>query len=88
MIQLYGRQPSGNSYKERLLMALLRVPYREIEIPLAAGGRNQVDKAYYALNPRRQVPTLVDGDTVLWGSTAILVYLAALRLVRNLVALR
>jgi glutathione S-transferase len=77
MIELYGRQTSGNSYKARLLMALLRVACRETEIPLAAGGRNQVDKAFYALNPRGQVPTLVDGDTVLWGSTAILVYLAA-----------
>jgi glutathione S-transferase len=35
-----------------------------------------VDEAYLALNPRGQIPTLVDGDTVLWGSTGILVYLA------------
>jgi glutathione S-transferase len=77
MIQLYGRQTSGNSYKARLLLALLDVPYHELEVRLGKGGRNQVDQSYYALNPRGQVPTLVDGDTVLWGSTSILVHLAA-----------
>jgi glutathione S-transferase len=76
VIQLYGREPSGNSYKARLLMALIGVPYRQIEIRLGAHGKNDVDDAYRAMNPRGQVPTLVDGDTVLWGSTAILVYLA------------
>jgi glutathione S-transferase len=77
MIKLYGRRTSGNSYKARLLMALLDVPYTEIDVPLGAGGRNQVDEAYRTLNPRGQVPTLLDGETVLWGSTGILVYLAA-----------
>ncbi len=76
MIDLYGRVTSGNTYKARLLMALLRVPCREIEVRLAAGGRNEVDPSYLALNPRGQIPTLVDGDTILWGSTSILVYLA------------
>jgi len=77
MIQLYGRRTSGNSYKTRLIMAILDLPYREIEVPLGAGGRNQVDPAYSVLNPRGQIPTLLDGETVLWGSTGILVYLAA-----------
>jgi glutathione S-transferase len=76
MINLYGRATSGNTYKVRLLMAFLRVPYQEIEIRLGTGGRNQVDQSYLALNPRGQIPTLVDGDTILWGSTSILVYLA------------
>jgi len=39
-------------------------------------GRNAVDAAYLRINPRGQVPTLTDGDVVLWGSTAILCYLA------------
>ena len=76
MIQLYGRASSGNAYKVRLLLALLGLPYRDIEVRLGAGGRNEVDASYLALNPRGQVPTLVDGDVVLWGSTAILTYLA------------
>jgi glutathione S-transferase len=77
VIKLYGRETSGNAYKARLLMTFLGVAYEPIEIRLGPGWRNDVDDAYRAMNPRRQVPTLVDGDTVLWGSTAILVYLAA-----------
>jgi glutathione S-transferase len=76
-IQLYGRETSGNTYKARLLMAFLDVAYEQIDVRLGPGGRNQVDASYRSLNPRGQVPTLVDGDTALWGSTAILVYLAA-----------
>ncbi len=30
---------------------------------------------YTALNPNRKAPTMVDGDTVLWESTAIMAYL-------------
>jgi glutathione S-transferase len=77
LIDLYGRATSGNSYKVRLLLALLGIPYRTIDIRLGAAGRNEVAKTYLALNPRGQVPTLVDGGTVLWGSTSILVYLAS-----------
>jgi glutathione S-transferase len=32
---------------------------------------------YYAINPMRKVPALVDGDLNLWESNAILTYLAA-----------
>ena len=39
-------------------------------------GQNKVDEAYLWLNPRGQIPTLVDDEFVLWGSTAILFYLA------------
>lgn len=76
MIDLYGRETSGNTYKVRLLMAFLGIRYRQIEIHLGAGGRNQMDPSYLALNPRGQIPTLIDGQTTLWGSTSILVYLA------------
>ncbi len=38
----------------------------------------QKSAAYLALNPTGRVPTLVDGDFVLWESNAILEYLAAL----------
>lgn len=43
LIDLYGRITSGNSYKVRLLLALLCIPYRAIDIRLgttlcASGG--------------------------------------------------
>jgi glutathione S-transferase len=74
-LQLYDRSTSGHSYKARLLLAFLEIPYEKVDVPLD-GGRNNVDGAYSALNPRGQIPTLVHGELVLWGSTAILTYLA------------
>ena len=76
MMKVYDREGSGNAYKVRLLLALLDVPCERIPVAIRE-GRNDVDAAYFRLNPRGQIPTLVDGDHVLWGSTAILVYLAA-----------
>lgn len=75
MLTLYDREASGNAYKVRLLLALLGVAYERIPVAMKA-GRNDVDAAYLALNPRGQIPTLVDGEASLWGSTAILTYLA------------
>ena len=37
---------------------------------------NTQDAAYLKLNPNGKVPTLVDGDTVIWESNTILRYLA------------
>jgi glutathione S-transferase len=73
---LYDRDTSGNCYKVRLLLSFLELPFERVEIKLE-GGRNRVDDVYLTLNPRGQIPTLVHGETVLWGSTAILVYLAS-----------
>ena len=75
-LRLYDRLTSGNSYKARLLLAFLEIPYEKIDVPLD-GGRNAIDRAYLALNPRGQIPTLVHGEVPLWGSTAILAYLAS-----------
>lgn len=36
----------------------------------------QKDPAYLAINPNGKVPTLVDGETVIWESIAIMMYLA------------
>jgi len=73
---LYHRPTSGHSYKVRLLLSLLHADYEESLI-FAKDGKNVVDDAYYALNPRGQIPTLDDGGVVLWGSTATLVYVAS-----------
>lgn len=58
------------------MMAILDVPYTQVRVSLRSDGLNEVSDRYRGLNPRGQVPTLVDGEVVLWGSTAILVYLA------------
>lgn len=76
MLHLYDRETSGNSYKVRLLLAFLGIPYDQTLIPLK-DGKNQVDPSYYELNPRGQIPTLTDGISTLWGSTAALCYVAS-----------
>lgn len=71
---LYDFERSGNCYKIRLLMALLKLDHerRIVDMP---GGELE-SEAFLRLNPRGQIPVLVDGDQVFWDSTAILVYLA------------
>lgn len=44
-----------------------------IEVDLMGGGLKT--PAYAALNPNMKVPTLVDGDVVLWEASAIMAYL-------------
>jgi glutathione S-transferase len=44
-----------------------------VEINLAAGGLKAPE--YVALNPNMKAPTLVDGDVVLWESSAIMAHL-------------
>lgn len=73
-LKLYDRNTSGNSYKVRLMLSFLELPCELIPVQLEE-GRNKIDAAYFELNPRGQVPTLKDDDLVLWGSTAILMYL-------------
>ncbi|WP_145138298.1 glutathione S-transferase family protein [Pseudomonas duriflava] len=71
---LYDLERSGNCYKIRLLLSLLGITYQKTSVDLNAGEGQQPE--FLALNPRGQVPVLVDNDTTLWDSTAILVYLA------------
>ena len=44
-----------------------------VEMDLMAGGLRVPE--YVALNPNKKVPTLVDGDVVLWEASAIMAYL-------------
>ena len=74
MIKLYGAPLSGNAYKVRLLLSLLGLEFEETSVNLQT-GENRTE-SFLALNPRGQIPTLVDGDVTVWDSQAILVYLA------------
>ena len=73
-MKLHDAEGSGNCYKVRLLAALLGVELELSPINLAA-NENRTDD-YLALNPRGQIPTLIDGDDVIWDSQAILTHLA------------
>jgi glutathione S-transferase len=74
MIKLYGHEVSGNSYKVRLMLALLNLEHEWVEVDLMQGEHKSPE--YLAMNPFGQVPLLVDGETTLADAQAILVYLA------------
>lgn len=73
-IRLYTTLLSGHGHRVRLFLSMLDLPFEIVLVDLAAGEHRQ--PAYLKLNPFGQVPTIVDGDTVLFDSNAILVYLA------------
>ena len=74
MLKLYDSTLSGNAYKVRLFLALLDIEYRKIPVDLRAGENREAE--FLARNPRGQIPVLEDGETVVWDSQAILLYLA------------
>lgn len=73
-MRLYDHPVSGNSYKVRLLLAFLRLPCESVVVDLMR--HDQRGDAFRAINPRGEVPVLVDGALVLRDSMAILIYLA------------
>lgn len=73
MITAYVFPASGNAHKVRIALGLLGLAFEEVAP--SAGAHKQAP--FTDLNPLGQVPVLVDGDTVLRDSQAILVYLAA-----------
>src|SRR3954469_15410269 len=75
MYTLYSMQRSGNSYKVRLALAQLGVPYRKIEIDILQGESRTPD--FIAKNPSGHVPLLeVTPGRYLAESNAILWYVA------------
>ncbi len=73
-MKLYESLISGHAHRARALLHLLGVEFDSIVVDLRAGEHRKPE--FLALNPLGQVPVLVDGDTVVRDSTAILVYLA------------
>ena len=73
-MKLYYMLPSGNAYKVRILLSLLRLPCETVA--LDAKRKQHKEPGFLKLNPRGEVPVLEDGGTTLWDSAAILVYLA------------
>lgn len=53
----------------------LGIAVETIEVDMMSGGLRTPE--YLALNPNSKAPTLVDGDRVVWESSAIMVYLCA-----------
>ena len=72
MYTLYSMQRSGNSYKVRLALALLGVPYRLVEVDILKGESRTPE--FLAKNPNGQVPLLeaapgrylAESNAILW----------------------
>ena len=75
MLKILGRNNSVNVIKVLWCAAELGLNFDRTDIGGAFGGNDQPE--YLAKNPMGRVPTVEDGDLVLWESQAIVRYLAA-----------
>ncbi len=70
-ITLYGTPVSGHTHRVELLLTMLGLAYEFILTPSSA----RQTKAFLKLNPMAQIPVLIDGETIITDSNAIMVYL-------------
>ena len=73
-MKLYNVPYSGNSYKVRLLLAQLGIPYEIIEVDILNGESRTPE--FLRINPKGRTPVLDDSGVILAESNAILAYLA------------
>ena len=75
MLKLYDILPSGNSYKVRLLLSELAIPYERVAVDILKGETRT--PAFLAKNPNGRIPLLeVTPQVYLSESNAIMIYLA------------
>lgn len=72
---LYSWPESGNSYKVRLLLALLKIQAKVKDLDFL--NNEQQGSTFKSINPKGEVPTIQHGDIILTDSSSILTYLAA-----------
>lgn len=73
-MELYDLELSGNCYKVRLFLSLIRKDYTLIPVDFLDGEHTRPPLS--DMNPFKEIPILSDGDLTLRDSQAILVYLA------------
>jgi glutathione S-transferase len=72
-LTIWGRVNSVNVQKVLWCLCELGLAYERIDAGMAFGRNGEPE--YLAMNPNGRVPTLVDGDFVLWESNSIMRYL-------------
>lgn len=74
MVKIWGRKTSANVQKAMWAVGELGLAHERFDIG-GPFGKNR-EPAYLTMNPNGLVPTLQDGDFILWESNAIVRYLA------------
>ena len=72
-MKLYGFSRSSAAFRVRIALNLKGIEWEHINISLPDG--DQFGEDYKRINPQGRVPTLIDGETALYQSMAILEYL-------------
>ena len=75
MLKVWGRKTSSNVQKVMWAIGDLGLAHERVDIG-GPFGKNK-EPAYLAMNPNGLVPTLEDGDVMLWESNTIVRYLGA-----------
>ncbi|MCP4565849.1 MAG: glutathione S-transferase family protein [Bosea sp.] len=75
MLTIWGRISSINVQKAVWAAGEVGQPFERIDVGGQFGGNRE--PAYLAKNPNGQIPTLEDGEVVIWESNSIVRYLAA-----------
>jgi glutathione S-transferase len=73
-MKLYMSERSGNAFKPRVLLEMLKVPYDKVLVD--TGRKENRSASFLKINPRGEIPALEDGGRLFWDSTACLVYIA------------
>ncbi len=74
-MKLYGYWRSSAAYRVRIALNLKQLTFEHLPVHLLKNGGEQHSAGYKLLNPAELVPVLVDGDTSLNQSLAIIEYL-------------
>ncbi|MDB5523027.1 MAG: gstc [Rhizobium sp.] len=72
---LHNFEMDENCYRARLMLAALGLEYRPVAVNMFP-GQEQKRLPMLAINPTGSMPVLTDGELVLSGTAAILLYLA------------
>jgi glutathione S-transferase len=75
MLKIWGRISSINVRKVVLTAQLLQLPFERVDAGASFGITKTPD--YLARNPNALVPTIEDGDLVLWESNVVVRYLCS-----------
>lgn len=74
MLKVWGRNTSSNVQKVMWALGELKLEHERFDIG-GPFGKNK-EPAYLAMNPNGLVPTLQDGDFIMWESNSVVRYLA------------